>query len=241
MRIVSLLTADQVFPGQSGKSRVCETKQTFDVARAPKGRRVFNGTTCASRFEERSIPRTVRQNQSVQNVPPEVIRQGEKSMASPASIKKHPVHPMLVALPIGLWIFTLVCDVVRAGGGATNWGTVATYCVAVGIVGALIAAVPGLIDYFSIDEAEMKRIATFHLAVNLGAVIVFAINLWLRFRLPAESNVPLGLSIVGIVAIGVGGWLGGEMANVKGMAVEAVEKLAKRLRNRHGVGLHDVA
>ena len=150
-------------------------------------------------------------------------------MASPASIKKHPIHPMLVTLPIGLWIFALVCDVVRAAGGAANWGSVATYCVGAGIVGALLAAVPGLIDYFSIDEAEMKRIATLHLALNLGAVVIFAIDLWLRFRLPAESSVPLGLSIIGIVAIGVGGWMGGEMVYVKGMAVEAVEKPAKKV------------
>src|ERR1700756_568131 len=104
-------------------------------------------------------------------------------MASPASIKKHPIHPMLVALPIGLWIFALVCDVVRAAGADENWRTVATYCVAAGIVGALIATVPGLIDYLSIDEAEMKRIGTLHLAVNLGAGVIFAINFWLRFRL----------------------------------------------------------
>jgi uncharacterized membrane protein len=151
-------------------------------------------------------------------------------MASPASIKKHPVHPMLVGFPIGLWVFALVCDVMRAAGGTNVWQTVAIYCIAAGIVGALVAAVPGLIDYFSIDEAAMKRIANLHLALNLGAVVIFAINLWLRFLLPAESYLPLGMSIVGVLAIGVGGWLGGEMVYVKGMAVEAVEKLAKKVR-----------
>jgi uncharacterized membrane protein len=150
-------------------------------------------------------------------------------MSSPASIKKHPVHPMLVGVPIGLWIFALVCDVVHAASGNAVWQTVGSYCVAGGIVGAILAAVPGLIDYFSIDEAEMKRIANLHLAVNLGAVAIFVINLWLRFRLPGESNVPLGLSLVGVLAIGFGGWLGGEMVYVKGMAVEAVEKLAKKV------------
>jgi uncharacterized membrane protein len=128
-----------------------------------------------------------------------------------------------------LWIFALVCDVVHVASGNAVWQTVATYCVAGGIVGAILAAVPGLIDYFSIDEAEMKRIANLHLAVNLGAVAIFAINLWLRFRLPVESNLPLGLSVVGVLAIGFGGWLSGEMVYVKGMAVEAVEKLAKKV------------
>lgn len=150
-------------------------------------------------------------------------------MASPASIKKHPLHPMLVALPIGLWVFALVCDIVGAAGETGTWSTVARYCVAGGIVGAVIAAVPGLIDYFSIDEAAMRRIANFHLLINLGAVLVFAINLWSRFSLVHGSAVPLILSIVGVICIGVGGWLGGEMIYVKGMAVEAVEKLAKKV------------
>jgi uncharacterized membrane protein len=155
-------------------------------------------------------------------------------MASPASIKKHPLHPMLVAFPIGLWLFALVCDVVHEAGGYTVWQTVATYCIAAGIVGALVAAVPGLIDYFSIDEAVMKKIAKLHLAVNLGAVAIFTINLWVRFRVPAESYLPVGMSVVGVLAIGVGGWLGGEMVYIKGMGVEAVEKLAKKVEKSSG-------
>jgi uncharacterized membrane protein len=149
-------------------------------------------------------------------------------MASPASIKKHPIHPMLVALPIGLWVFALICDVMRAAGGNSAWQTVAIYCIAGGIVGALVAAVPGLIDYFSIDEAAMKKTANLHLAINLGAVVIFGINLWLRFRLPAESYLPLGLSIVGALAIGVGGWLGGEMVYVKGMANRSSREVGKK-------------
>jgi uncharacterized membrane protein len=150
-------------------------------------------------------------------------------MSSPASIKNHPIHPMLVGVPIGLWLFALICDAGHTMSGNAVWQTVATYCVAGGIVGAVLAAVPGLIDYFSVDEADMKRIATLHLAVNLGAVVIFAINLWLRFRLPAGSILPLVLSVAGVLAIGFGGWLGGEMVYVKGMAVEAVDKLAKKV------------
>jgi len=150
-------------------------------------------------------------------------------MASPASVKKHPLHPMFVALPIGLWVFALVCDIVAVTGAAGPWSTVALYSIAGGIVGAVMAAVPGLVDYFSIDEAAMRRIAIFHLMVNVGALIVFAINLWCRLVLPANNVLPLILSIIGVLGIGVGGWLGGEMVYVKGMAVEAVEVLAKKL------------
>jgi uncharacterized membrane protein len=153
-------------------------------------------------------------------------------MASPASVKKHPLHPALVALPIGLWVFALVCDIVAAAGGTGAWSTVALYCVAGGIVGAVIAAIPGLIDYFSIDEAAMRRIANLHLFMNVGALVVFAVNLWSRFALPPTSVVPLVLSVVGVVGIGIGGWLGGEMVYVKGMAVVAVDKLAKKLEEK---------
>jgi len=159
-------------------------------------------------------------------------RQEEVFMSSPASIMKHPLHPMLVALPIGLWVFALVCDVVAAAGGTGAWSTVARYSIAGGLVGAIAAAVPGLIDYFSIDEAAMRRIANFHLLVNLGAVVIFAINLWTRFSLPSGSPVPLMLSIVGVIGIGIGGWLGGEMVYVKGMAVEAVDELAKKVQEQ---------
>lgn len=97
-----------------------------------------------------------------------------------------------------------------------------------GTVGAVVAAVPGLIDYFFIDEADMKRIATMHLLVNLGAVVIFTVNLWARFRVSSESTIPLILSAIGMGAVTFGGWLGGEMVYVKGMAVEAVEKLTKK-------------
>ena len=149
-------------------------------------------------------------------------------MSSPASIGKHPIHPMLVAFPIGLWVFALVCDVVRRFGGAEVWNSVALYCIAGGIVGALLAAVPGFIDFLSIDEPQMKRIATTHLLLGLGAVAIFALNLGLRFRVDEGSKIPLVLSTLGVLVIGFGGWLGGEMVYVKGMAVAAVEQLAKK-------------
>ena len=115
-------------------------------------------------------------------------------MSSPASVKNHPLHPMLVALPIGLWTFAFVCDVATFMGRGDPWSTVGTYAIAGGIIGALLAAVPGFIDYLSIDEKEMKNIATTHLLLGLGAVVIFAIDFWMRQRLPQTSLVPLSLS-----------------------------------------------
>jgi uncharacterized membrane protein len=92
--------------------------------------------------------------------------------------------------------------------------------------------VPGLIDYFSIDEKDMGRIATLHLWLNASAMVMFAINLWSRFHFEDGSKIPVLLSLVGVGLIGLGGWLGGEMVYVKGMAVKAVEKPSKPARKQ---------
>src|SRR5688500_3552698 len=101
-------------------------------------------------------------------------------MRTPASIAGHPIHPMLVPIPIGLWIFSLACDLIHAG-GSTNpaWATVALYTMGGGILGALLAAVPGLIDLLSLPPGPRKT-ALAHMAINLTAVALYAINFWLR-------------------------------------------------------------
>ena len=47
-------------------------------------------------------------------------------MRTPASLAKHPIHPMLVVFPIGLWIFSLICDLIGMSVATTGvWSTVA--------------------------------------------------------------------------------------------------------------------
>ncbi len=64
-------------------------------------------------------------------------------MISKASVAKHTIHPMLVPLPIGLWIFSLVCDFIYKGVGDLLWHTMAYYSLAGGVIGGLLAALPG--------------------------------------------------------------------------------------------------
>jgi uncharacterized membrane protein len=142
-------------------------------------------------------------------------------MSSPASIRKHPIHPMLIVFPIGLWIFSLICDLIyHAGTHNLFWKGVAFYTMMGGIIGALLAAVPGFIDYLSLRDRRTKKIATTHMVLNLAVVLLFLFNLGIRYNAAAESEMfGVFLSIVGIVIMAVSGWLGGSLVYVHGVAV----------------------
>jgi uncharacterized membrane protein len=135
-------------------------------------------------------------------------------MSTPASIRKHPIHPMIVPLPIGLWIFSLICDVIyRTASNNTLWNEMAFYSLLVGIGGALLAAVPGFIDFLSIADPRAKRVALTHLTL-------YSVNAWLRTEDPAGSSTPFLLSIVAILLLSVSGWLGGELVYRHGVGID---------------------
>ena len=142
-------------------------------------------------------------------------------MSTPASFKGHPIHPMLIPLPVGLWILALVCDVVyvlRLGGEI--WADAAFVAVGGGVVGALLSAVPGLVDLVSLRDPKVKRIGLFHMVLNLAAVAVFGWNFWLRWQAVPVSDPPVLLTALGVALIGVSGWLGGDLVYVHGVAVQ---------------------
>jgi uncharacterized membrane protein len=141
-------------------------------------------------------------------------------MSSRASIAQHPLHPMLVPFPIALWIFSLVGDLIYAlGWGGPVWNDIAFYSMLGGVIGALAAAVPGLIDYLTISDRTVKKVAMTHMILNLILVAMFAVNLWLRMTLPADAAFPVILSAIGIALLGVSGWLGGELVYVHRVGV----------------------
>ncbi|TAK81902.1 MAG: DUF2231 domain-containing protein [Betaproteobacteria bacterium] len=138
-------------------------------------------------------------------------------MHTPASIAKHPIHPMIVPIPIGLWLFSLICDLVhRFGATSPNWEVVAWYTMIGGIVGALIAAVPGLIDLLSLPR-NVKRTAIAHMAINLTIVALFILNAFVRRN--GVNDGAILLSVIAIALLLVSGWLGGKMVYEQGVAV----------------------
>jgi uncharacterized membrane protein len=147
-------------------------------------------------------------------------------MENRVRIGGHPIHPMIVPFPIALWIFSLVCDIVfKMGWGGTAWSDAAFYSMAGGIIGALGAAVPGFIDYLGITYPPTKRIATWHLVLNLGLVALFAFNLWIRTKTTPGAVGPIILSFIGVALLGASGWLGGTLVYVHGVAVSSAPEI----------------
>lgn len=146
-------------------------------------------------------------------------------MASRASIGGHPIHPMLVVFPIGLFVFSFLCDLIYLGSHDPAWRDVAYYTMAGGIVGGLAAAIPGAVDFFTLTESRVRRIGAMHMAINIAVVVLYAVNLWMR---SASSSLMLSiwLSGVSVALLGVSGWLGGEMVYVHGVAVGSGEETA---------------
>lgn len=141
-------------------------------------------------------------------------------MRTPANIAGHPIHPMLVTIPIGLWIFSLVADLVAVRSEAPEtWALVAFYALVGGIVGALAAALPGLVDLLSLEDKAIKKTAVIHMSINLTIVALYVVNAWLRMNASVVGGLPLALSVIAIGMLLVSGWLGGKMVYLSHVGV----------------------
>jgi uncharacterized membrane protein len=127
---------------------------------------------------------------------------------------------MLVPLPIGLWIFAFVCDLIFVlGNGVSLWFTLSFYTMIAGLLGALLAAIPGVIDMLSLS-GPTKKLALTHMALNLTVVVLFAVNIGMRIDGSEVAGLPLALSVIAITLLAVSGWLGGHMVYVHRVGVD---------------------
>ena len=135
-------------------------------------------------------------------------------MRSRASFKSHPLHPMLVAFPIGLWVFSFVFDVIgRMTGNGLMWAA-GFYCIVAGCVMAALAAIPGVIDlFFAVPPASSARQRGYiHGLLNSAALLLFiAIASYRGGSAVMPDNLSLFLSAIGVVGIAISGWLGGTL------------------------------
>jgi uncharacterized membrane protein len=137
-------------------------------------------------------------------------------MTSRASIGGHPVHPMLIPFPLALWVTSFVVDILFYFLRHPTLLVIAKLLIAAGCLGAIAAAVPGIIDWLAIKNGDVKKVANWHGRLNIAALAVFAISLLLRLGrysdlVGRKLTIPFLLSLVGVILIAISGWLGGEL------------------------------
>ncbi len=143
-------------------------------------------------------------------------------MESKTKFLGHPVHQIVVAFPMGLLCTASLFDAVYVVKGEVMWSTVAFFMIGAGVVGGVIAAIFGLIDYLAIPvRTRAKRIARLHGLTSVTVVILFTASWWLRAA-PLLRPPPIALlcSFGGAALLGLAGWLGGELLNRLGVGID---------------------
>lgn len=136
----------------------------------------------------------------------------------------HPVHPMLVAFPVALYITGFIFDLIAVSSDNGTFAQVGFWCITAGLIGALLAAVTGLADWTGIPSGtRAKSIGLRHGLLNSAALVLFVISWALRITAP-EHRPSVVLVIVEFVAVliaGAAAWLGGELVDRLGVGVDA--------------------
>lgn len=143
-------------------------------------------------------------------------------MESKAKVLGHSAHAMLIAFPVGLLVTAVVFDVIHLATKGTTWALVSYYMIAAGIVGGLTAAVFGFIDYLAIPAGtRAKAVGRTHGIGNVIVVVLFLLSWWMRRRAPeSPTSNALVFSFLGVALASVTAWLGGELVERLGVAVD---------------------
>ena len=144
-------------------------------------------------------------------------------MRSKASFRGHPIHPALIPFPFAFLIGAFAFDVAGKIFDRASWWTTGSHLAAAGVVMALVAAVPGFVDYFYTvpPRSTGKGRATRHMIVNLLAVTLVAVAWVVRQGLPHEPTVlVVGLELGALALLSVGGWMGGTLVNRNQIGVD---------------------
>ena len=143
-------------------------------------------------------------------------------MESKTKLLGHPAHEVVVSFPMGLLCTAAIFDAVFVVHGGQTWALVAFYMIGAGVVGGVVAALLGIIDYAAIrPNTRAKRIAGLHGLSSVTVVVLFAASWLLRRGVPTAPK-PLALlfSFGGAAFLGLAGWLGGELLSRMGVGID---------------------
>lgn len=135
----------------------------------------------------------------------------------------HPFHPILVTVPIGAWVASLVFDIIaKVGDNPAAFADGSYWLLIIGIVGAFIAALFGTMDLLTIpSKSRAGSTAITHMALNTAALVVFAIDALVRREQGRDdvSTLAIALTVLGLLVVSASGWLGGKLSYTFGVRV----------------------
>jgi uncharacterized membrane protein len=136
------------------------------------------------------------------------------SVESKAAIAGHPIHPMLVPLPIGFLVAALISDIAYLNTHTAFWAEASRWLLIAGFVSGLLAAIFGLIDFLSISYVRSRTAAWVHFLGNLLMLIITLANFLMRSSGAGATVTSTGmiLSLIQVLILVVTGWLGGELS-----------------------------
>lgn len=143
-------------------------------------------------------------------------------MKSRVRVLGHPLHPMLIVFPLGLLGTAVIFDLLHIIDRQGPWAFLSFYLIGAGLIGGLIAASVGLMDWLEIPGGtRAKQIGLMHAISNSMVMVVFFFSWLLRREVPAAPETfALVLSLIGLVMSLTGGWLGGELVFRLSVGVE---------------------
>src|SRR3954471_23839682 len=129
---------------------------------------------------------------------------------------------MLIAFPIGLFVTAVIFDVIHLVSKSGQWSLISYYMIAAGIIGGLTAAVFGFVDYLAIPAGtRAKAVGRTHGLGNVVVVVLFLLSWWMRRSSPQNpGGAALLFSFLGVALAAFTAWLGGELVERLGVAVD---------------------
>lgn len=150
-------------------------------------------------------------------------RQSKRPVSALAGSYGHPLHPVLVTVPIGAWVGSLVFDAASHLVGDPDFlARGSLWLIGLGIAGALAAAATGFLDLLAVPPGTRAfRTALVHMSLNLAVTAAYAGGFGWRYGdvTGAVAPGPIALSAVSLAALAVSGFLGGRLAYRYGVRV----------------------
>jgi uncharacterized membrane protein len=145
---------------------------------------------------------------------------------STARIGGHPIHPMLVPIPIACFVGTLITDIAYALTANMQWANFSAWLLAVGLVVSIFVVIAGLVDFLGDRRIRALRPAWIHGLGNALALALSIVNVFVHSRDGYTSVVPLGLtlSVLVVAILVVTGWNGWEMVYRHGVGVRSEDR-----------------